>query len=320
MRLLDQVAQSRDPVRVELPGKGVFELPGAAAMAASVAETPVRYVLGPDVREACHEIAARWPELMDPGSPGLRLPVPAMWIEWDEPEPSGEPCRNGMLVRAGDGDRQGTVHTFWNDRLTGAERAQAHVRFDLDRVISPGQDRCADLARYPALRLLAPHFLMSVEPEWLLYFSATSGGPQTLRTAVARCAVQARPNFAVLIGLLRLLAVRRNVDERRIERQELNRLRVRRGKPDLLDHVEVSLAIGRGGSAASSHGGSRAPSRQHLVRGHLVNRRGTIFWRSPHLRGCVTATGLPVKRNVNLSVAPGFRPSPAMWPAVLAAE
>jgi hypothetical protein len=319
MRLLDQIAQSREPVLVELPGKGVFELPGAAEMASVVADTPVRYVLADDVREACHEIALRWPELLDPASLGLRLPVPAMWIEWDEREADGGLRRNGMLVRSGDSDRCGTIYAFWSDAVTGAERAQAHVRFDLDRILCPGQEGCAELARYPALQLLAPHFVMAVEPEWLGYFRAMGGGSQRLRSAVARCGIQAMPNFAFLICLLRLLTVRHNVDEKRVERRELNRQRARRGKPALLDHVEVSLAIGRSGSVGSGHPASRAPSRQHLVRGHLVNRRGTIFWRSPHLRGCITATG-PVKRNVRVAVAPGFRPTRSLWPSVLAAE
>jgi hypothetical protein len=225
-----------------------------------------------------------------------------------------------MLVRAGETDRSGTVHTFWHDPETGPELAQAHVKFDLDRIVASGQDRSAHLALIPALRLLAPYFVMSVEPEWMRFFAAAGRGPQQLRETVARCAIQAVPNFAFLISLLRLLTVRNNVDERRVERSELNRAREKRGKAPLLDHVEVSLAIGAGRSAQARHAGSRTPSRQHLVRGHLVNRRGTIFWRSTHLRGCLTASGSPVKRNVRLGVAPGFRPSPALWPVELAAE
>jgi hypothetical protein len=96
MRLLDQVAICREPVRVSLPGSGIWELPGAASLASAVAEAPVRYVLGDEVREACHEIAARWPELMDPGSTSLRLPVSSMWIEWTEPDESGVARRTGM--------------------------------------------------------------------------------------------------------------------------------------------------------------------------------------------------------------------------------
>ena len=320
MRLLDQVAQCREPVRVELPGRGIWELPGAASMAEAVAETPVRYVLADNVREACHEIAARWPELMDPVSTALRLPVPAMWIEWDEVDGAGGTSRTAMLVRAGDGDRNGTVHTFWQDRETGPEMAQAHIAFDLDRILSPGQENSAELAHLPTLRLLAPHFVMSVEPEWIRFFAASGSERQRVNTAIARCAIQALPNFAFLIGLLRLLAIRQNVAETRVERVDLNRARARRGKPPLLDHVEVSLAIGAGGATGTGHDGVRAPSRQHLVRGHLVNRRGTIFWRSPHLRGLVCANGAPMKRNVRVGIAPGFRPRPEMWPDMSAAE
>jgi hypothetical protein len=320
MRLLDQVAQSRDPVRVELPGHGLWDLPGAATMAQLVAETPVRYVLGADVRDACHEIAARWPELMDPSSTSLRLPVPSLWAEWDESDGNGGSRRTGMLVRAKEGDRSGTVHTFWSDPLTGAEMAQAHAEFDLDRIISPGQERCAALERLPALRMLAPHFLMMVEPEWLRFFAAMESGREQLRSAVASCAAQALPNFSFLICLLRLLAVRANVAETVVERRGLNRARARRGKPPLLDHVEVTLAIGAGGRGTAIHNGARSPSRQHLVRGHLVNRAGTIFWRSTHLRGRATPTGFPIKRNVRVAIAPAFRPDRTMWPEMVAAE
>jgi hypothetical protein len=277
-------------------------------------------VLARDVREACHEIAARWPELMDPASASLRLPVPAMWIEWDEPDNAGRPSRTGILVRSGDSDRNGSVHTFWHDPQTGAEMAQAHIEFDLDRILSPGQEDCAALARFPAVRLLAPHFIMSVEPEWLRFFAAMDADRQRLNAAVAGCAIQALPNFAFLISLLRLLAVRHNVEVKPVERRELNRARARRGKPPLLDHVEVSLAIGGAAGVGAGRDGARAPCRQHMVRGHLVNRRGTIFWRSTHLRGLITANGAPIKRNVRLAVAPGFRPRADMWPAVQAAE
>ncbi|MDB5671619.1 MAG: hypothetical protein JWO25_2578 [Alphaproteobacteria bacterium] len=320
MRLLDRVAQSREPVRVELPTSGLWELPGAASLAGAVAESPIRYVLADPVRDACHQIAARWPELMDPASATLRLPVPAMWIEWDESDSAAGTLRTGLLVRAGDSDRCGTVHTFWDDPRTGAEMAQAHIAFDFDHLISPRQDDCPALARFPAVRALAPHFVISVEPEWMRFFAASGGGQQRLRTAIAECAIQAVPNFTFLVSLLRLLAVRNNVDARPVERRELNRARARRGKPALLDHVEVSLAIGGSGRRGVSHLGARSPCRQHVVRGHLVNRDGTIFWRSPHLRGRTNPNGAPMKRNVRLSIAAGFRPRPAMWPGSIAAD
>jgi hypothetical protein len=320
MRLLDQVAQCREPVLVSLPGSGIWELPGAATLAAAVAEAPVRYVLSDEVREACHEITARWPDLMDPGSPSLRLPVPSMWIEWTEVDAEGAARRNGMLVRAGDGDRNGTIHVFWEDSETGAEMAQAHIRFDLDRIITQPQASTPGLPPHPSLRHLSAHFLMIVEPEWLRFFAASGRGTQALNTIVAQCAVQALPNFPFLIGFLRLVAVRRNIAETHVSRGDLNRARARRGKPPLLDHVEVSLAVGAAACAASGHGGLRAPCRRHVVRGHLVNRHGTVFWRQAHLRGHAGGAGSPIKRNVRVSVSPAFAPRRDMWPEMVAAE
>src|SRR3569833_1307125 len=137
MRLLDLVAQSREPVRVALPGGAIWTLPGASRMAGAVAAAPVRYILADNVREACHDIVARWPELLDPRSPALRIAVPAMWVEWDEPQADGRQGRTGILVSAGESGRSGTVHGFWHNPETGAEKAQAHVAFDLDRILSP---------------------------------------------------------------------------------------------------------------------------------------------------------------------------------------
>jgi hypothetical protein len=55
----------------------------------------------------------------------------------------------------------------------------------------------------------------------------------------------------------------------------------------LLDHIEVSLDLRpRNVERRSGNGISeRAPPRLHYVRGHLVQRAGKSFWRSPHLRG-----------------------------------
>ncbi len=304
MRLLDCVAQCREPVRIALPGSGVWELPGAASFAAEVAAAPVAYVLGDDVRDACQEIMARWPELMDPASPALRVPVPTLWLEWRQPTREGAPGRRtGLLIRSDEEGRSGTVHSFWEDAVTGAELAQAHIRFDLDRRLSPGRANDAACVMPPELKLLAPHALLTVDPKWLTYFAHT--GASQLGAVVQSCATQLLPDIPFVAAFLRLLAVRRNLDETHVDPRALNRARAARGKPPLLAHVELSLALGAAPNGRGKGAHARARSRQHMVRGHLVNRGGAIFWRTAHLRGLGTSEAI-ARRTVSVSMARSY--------------
>ena len=69
----------------------------------------------------------------------------------------------------------------------------------------------------------------------------------------------------------------------------------------LFDHVELKL--GQPPSVGAAHaGGSRKFPRMHMVRGHLVRRQDSVFWRSAHIRGgAVTEPPMPVTRRVRLA-------------------
>jgi hypothetical protein len=292
MRLLDEVAQSRQPVTVDLPGRGTYHLPGAAASARALAECPLRYVLADEVYVQCMHIVTQWPELLDPRDPLLRLPADRIWLEWTEP-PSpiviGEkPQRCGILVTSDEGGRSGRIESFWHHPEYGAERAQLCVEFDLDRPIGPGRDDEAVFAvasenvLVPALR---GHAVLRVYDEWLTYLRATRRGGN-LDALVDSCTQQVRSDLPTILAFCRLLRARAT-GEASVRRDALNRARARSRKAPLLDHVEVCMRIGDQGHAAvaSSGHGKRATARLHLVRGHLVNRRGSLFWRSAHMRG-----------------------------------
>jgi hypothetical protein len=76
--------------------------------------------------------------------------------------------------------------------------------------------------------------------------------------------------------------------------ERLNKARAKCGKAALLDQMEVFAPLLP--EYKSEHGGgsgaSRRTCRLHHVRGHLVRRGSTLFWRVPHLRGSARAGSL----------------------------
>lgn len=292
MRLLDCVMQSRSNVRVDLPGCGTFELPGAGVRAEALVSTPLRYVLGDSVRALCIKIATDWPALLRPDNPGLRLPVERLWMEWRRPAVSivvgSQPQSCGLLVEADAGGRRGRIESFWEDPVHGADRGQVHIEFDLDLPIGRRVDGMRSFAMPAGCDpALAAHARLWVDPGWRDYFSFTSARHLRLDRVIEMCAESVWRDLPMLLAFCRLLAARPEVETVPVERAKLNAARARSGKRPLLDHLELSLKLGEGLAAGSigAGAGRRADPRLHLVRGHMVNRRGQLFWRSTHMRG-----------------------------------
>jgi hypothetical protein len=91
----------------------------------------------------------------------------------------------------------------------------------------------------------------------------------------------------LLLALFLLQSVRADLVEHAVDPGRLNVKRVRAGRPPLLSHVEVSapvfMQVGR--PSGQPHGAPRSGPRFHHVRGHIVRRRSTVYWRGPHWRG-----------------------------------
>lgn len=77
---------------------------------------------------------------------------------------------------------------------------------------------------------------------------------------------------------------------------KLNRARRTRGKPELADHVTVTMDIGGSNGTGSGSGGG-GTKRLHGVRGHYVHRGDTVFWRKPHVRG----SGTMVRKDIRVT-------------------
>jgi hypothetical protein len=309
MRLLDEVAQSVMPLAVDLPGRGRYHLPGPAASARTLAQCPLRYVLADEVYAQCMHVVRQWPQLLDPRDPLLRLPAEGLWLEWTQPASAivadEKPQRCGILVTSDADGRRGRMESFWHHADFGPERAQVCTEFDLDNIVDRKRGQGAQFpvsSENCPIITLQGHAVLRVYDEWLRYFRDTRSAARRMDAVIDACAQQVRLDLPTILAFCRLLRARAT-DESPVDRGALNHMRARNGNAPLLDHVEVSMKIApeiRPGAGLSDRAG-RAAARLHLVRGHLVNRKGALFWRSAHMRG--EPTRLPIRsRTVMVSM------------------
>lgn len=279
MRLLDQVAQAREPtVIIGRAGKQVF--PSSAARAAAVAACPMRFVLEADAAARCREVADSLRSAVD-WNAMLRMPATEFWAEWMEEDGR----RTGVFVQTGAGEYAAVVETFWEQTAGEPDRAQAIVRLDLAEPIAAEIDEDGCVALRPGAHPLARHLAFDIDAQWLGHF--LQEGEEAALHGVRLIVSNLVPAIEMLIAFATLLSIRPVLATREVDQSRLNRVRARKGRQALLDHIEVRLDLarsaalhGEGGTAAA-----REPVRCHPVRGHLVHRGGGIFWRRPHLRG-----------------------------------
>lgn len=284
MRLIDRVAGTHGPTRVELDGR-IYELPGAADYAGRVEEYPLRYVLDDNVEAATQALIGEWPDLLRPEDPALRLPAEKFWLEWRDPPIAEGRCRSGILVDASSDGRSGTLRSFWDDN-EGADIAQVTVHLDLDtRSMASGSATSFALSRVqPARSDLDNHITLEFDEAWWAFF--LQQGEAEARQAMVQSAEMVWRDVYRLLAFSRLLSMRLNMQEKFINRTKLNKARAKSKKRPLLDHIEISMELGHDrASGVSAPGGGRAASRLHTVRGHLVRRDDNLFWRATHLRG-----------------------------------
>ena len=127
----------------------------------------------------------------------------------------------------------------------------------------------------------------NLDEGWARYYSARCD-TEELRSAVRRntlggCAF----DTPMLLGFFLLLSARDLLPRETIRHERLNRIRKLGGKPPLLEHMELSAPIDRAPIQGWRTAGesTRLSPRLHHVRGHIVRRGASVFWRSPHLRG-----------------------------------
>jgi hypothetical protein len=304
---------------VESPVTGISAMPGAADHVATVGEATHRYVLGDDVARVCADLIFQQTAFLASCTDLVRAPAGTFWLEWtdghmaaaDVDRRAHQHRRAGMLVCADATGRRGRIQTFWAEPEGGDPiAAPGSIEFDFDEDLS----RLCDKEEYwplvpprsSPLDQILSHVRLRLEPCWLDYYRRESSGPGGLAKTLAQVSETLWVDPGILSAFSILLALKSDVRLTKPDLTKLNAARRKRGKPDLMDYVEVSASIFRPEPSwrLGDHGG-RSRARLHHVRGHFVRRKNNIFWRSAHMRGDAHLGAAP-RKTVHLSL--GQRP------------
>jgi hypothetical protein len=307
MNLADRLAQCRSPFIVEDRTSGVLShLNGAAEYASRVALCPIRYVLSDELTRLCTALAYSKGSRTVACADLLHVPAETVWVEWCEAPWRAEleqygfgldaqDCarsgRRGAFIQSSTDGRRGLVRTFWSDKDNALDvlASSMEAYFDFDTPVDE-DPRPMDDEHRPTVSvsdgkngdLLHQCLRFRYERTWDVYYRqarCSLASTQALGTIAI--------DIPVLLAFLMLLGIRSGVSLHPTDYTRLNRSRAKAGRPVLLDHVEVRSPLPApnhfaGASSANTAGRAR---RLHHVRGHLVRRGNTIFWRIPHLRG-----------------------------------
>jgi hypothetical protein len=317
MTLADLIAQSRTPFAVENLRDGKrYLLDSSCNYADRLRCCPLRYVLGDELVALCADLAYSRGTRSIACADLLRIPARELWIEWQERPWSqalsgyGFPSlatdgpvtgRRGALLCGSEDGRRGTLRTFWN-RVSGGEvfvsNVEAYFDFDTAEGEKPRAPNGAVAEGHIVSDwvrgrddILGRCFRFRYEQSWGDYYRRMCSGPVEAEAVWRHSLGTMAHDAPLLLAFFLLLSARAGLPRRVQDLGQLNRARRRRGKPELLPHIEVMspvlpeyLPIGR-----YTAGSTRRSPRLHHVRGHLVRRDNQLFWRVPHLRGSARA-------------------------------
>jgi hypothetical protein len=307
VRLLDLIVQGRC---AEVRSNDGCDLTGAAGFQNVIRDCPLRYVLSDELVRCATQLAYAEGDRLSGCLDLIHVPARALWVEWSEPPrlealqeiPALEVTikrsakRAGVLVRSAPDCRSGIFRTFWSTQTEQVLLSPMITLFDLDHSVRASSQQVPFswhgnaflyMQEEPAINEILGHLRFRLDDQWAQYYQEHCLDPalrdQVLRANLGHCAFDAPMilAFTLLLGAGDLLP-RQVIDQAR-----LNRARRKAGKPPLLEHIEVTAPIDKpplqlqAWPAASA----RLSPRLHHVRGHLVRRDSTVFWRSPHLRG-----------------------------------
>ncbi len=335
-RLIDRVIHYKAPLEILSPDRTrKYRLPGAANLARSLRETPLRYVLDAHVTRFCTQSACTSPQLIEQCLDLISLPAPRFWVEFDDTErlsaletyarglsagrrsTAAAPkagCRVGLLVEADADGAGGSIKVCWCSSADDLhpDVSPALIRFSLRSRMAPhtssGYGHAAPMADGPlaVLRPLNQFSCIQVDEVWMRYYRAVAKSDLDLQKAMKDLAANIWFDWTLLASFLVCLNVQGGLDQRKVERREplYNGRKLRMaGRPE---HVEVtSTLLGERIAVSNQAGGQARARRLHFVRGHLVRRADRIFWRSPHLRGDISL-GHPVKKTINMKLHAGL--------------
>jgi hypothetical protein len=312
LRLLDHVAQCTAPFLVRQKRGDVWRLTGAADFSQAVARCPLRLVLSDELVRICIELAYSEGDELSGCLDLLHLPAEQLWIEWSEPArrealrrvipecvdlDDSDVERSGVLISAASSGRSGSLRTFFLTRVERGEPVVAALEtlLDLDGSGAPGvletvlkggvvgvcdmqNAHLNDLLRCARFRL---------DSAWQRYYASVVGSPALGAHVVRLLIAGVAFDIPMLLALFLLMTIRADLVQRAVKPERLNRKRAKFGRPPLLEHVEVSspLFVQAAYHDPEQPASARSAPRFHHVRGHIVRRRNTVYWRGPHWRG-----------------------------------
>jgi hypothetical protein len=311
MYLMDEIAEAtqkllRGGFKVDHPAVSVFP-----TLTERLKGIP-RFLFDEAAINTAVEITLGRPKIILDALSSVRVPYPAMWVEW--PESGRErlraefeglitdarplPSRVGFLLEADQGGRSGTATWVWNGGLgpdTPPNVGPISPFFNLDHHFH-FQPREGFLRGN-----LAQIWLGNAVQEKALLDIWHTAEHRLSDWGVAYCNFYGIKSlewmFADVYGeyimiwaiILMLTSSRKVIDYRPVDRSKINHIRSRKSKTPLLDHTEVILHINSSlngiGQRRQPLGYSRKSPRIHMVSSFL-NHRGNKHWIvQPFLRG-----------------------------------
>lgn len=333
MRLLDLVAQSRDPIVILPRAQGAHPITVSSPrdFAHTIVDCPLRFVIADDLTRASAELAFADGDRLAGCLDLLRIPAPVLWVEWSDAvhqqvicecgivpqrDPDALGRRVGVLLRASLTGRSAIARTFWSveaaDGECEAQMSPVETFIELDGGFEPATLDAGEMLRghyagvtYGAdagVAALLERVRFQIDDQWLNYYRAAAPDLNERQTIARASLAAVASDIPLLLAFFLLLNAHGATRRMPVARGILNRKRMERDRAPLLDHIEVHASLPELSAARDedAEAGSRRSPRLHHVRGHLVRREDRVFWRTPHLRGSALQ-GVVRSRTVCLS-------------------
>ncbi len=324
MRLLDLIAQGRSiPIRSD-DGR---VLPTAGQFKTEVCSCPLRYVLSDELVRCATQLAYAGGDQLSACLDLIRAPTHCIWVEWAE-EPRRQALseipalevqsrdgaqRAGALVKAAPDCRSGHIRTFWSMPDNLAYLSPMVTAFNLDDAAAayhPGGSTAwrgevlLRMEHEASLDELLAHLRFHFDDEWAAYYVARCQTADVKQQVVRASLAGVAFDTPMLMAFFLLLGASKALPRHIVCHERLNRARQQAGKPPLLEHIEIAAPLYASSLPRPASGGDsrRLHPRLHHVRGHIVRRGATVYWRSPHLRGSARL-GRVSSRTVELKFA-----------------
>jgi hypothetical protein len=334
MRLLDRIAQSSAGFIVRQNSGALWRLTSACDFAPQLQSCPLRYLLSDELTQMCTALAYSEGDQLADCLDLLHVPSDRLWIEWNQaplrdellrarpecrgPSIGAEVLRKGALIDAAADGRSGVMRTMWTTsaRPDDALVAPLETHFDFDHGLPPScgtegllEGECASIpdgyehGLDDILRCVRYRF----DEAWLRYYQQQRQSDKSRRLLVRLSLATVAHDLPVLLALFLLQAARGGLPQKICDVTRLNVKRLRSAKAPLLAHIEIGAPVFSDSPwpHASAGDAVQHARRRHYVRGHLVRRQNSVYWRSPHWRGHVLL-GRIERRTISLKSGAKF--------------